>query len=453
MTRLMPHSREAEEAIIGSLLLDEDAQRVALLQLEPEDFYLDRPKWAFEACRSLVGKQEAVNEITMGSELDAAGHLGEIGGSGYLARMVAETPTSLHIEHYCKLVKACAQRRRLISMGAEMVRAAYDMAQPVEKVASHSLESILKLNQDHETTTPEEVRVVLERYDESISKWLFGGHAELRGVPTGYLDLDKAFDGFERGKLYLLAGRPAMGKTALMLNIARNIGMNQGKPVVVFSLEMTKRALVERLVLAESGLDRYKARSDPSYVTDDAQDRYMRACNVFLEGCPLWLDDSVALTTSQTLSKVLALKAKAPGLALVCFDYIHLALALSGEKQVERIGQIGRGLKELAKVADVPVLALSQLNRGVEARDNKRPLLSDLRESGDLEQVADVVMFVYREDYYSTPDTWARIHPGQNYPKGTLDVIIAKSKDGPVGTKQLYFRIECGRIENLEKRR
>ncbi len=449
----LPHNQEAEEAVIGSMLLDEEAQRVAFAALESQDFHLDKPRWVFEACFALSRREEAINEITVASELEATRHLEELGGAGYLSRMVAQTPTSLHIAHYCELVKRCSQRRRLISIGSEIIKEAYDMAKPLEGIVSGMLGHMLKLNEANHTSAPEEIAVVLKRYDNEIAQWLYEGHAKMRGVPTGFIDLDRRCDGFEKGKLYILAGRPAMGKTQLMLSIARNITLNMGLPVVVFSLEQTKRALTERIIQAESGLDRHKARTEEGYITEDRQDKYERACAVIYERCPLWLDDSVALTTSQTLSKVLALKAKVPDLALVCFDYIHLAKAESGDKQVERIGQIGRGLKEIAKIADIPVLAISQLNRAVELRDNKRPQLGDLRESGDLEQVADLVMFVYRDDYYYSPEWWARVHPGEKYPKGTLEVGIAKNKDGPLGKVDVYYRIECGRIENLEKRR
>lgn len=433
MEALAPHDDEAEEAVIGSLLIDGEAVARVAAGLSTDDFFRQKNRWTWEACLSLFSRNEPINQISVADELSRARRLEEVGGLPFLSHLIATVPTSVYAEHYAQVVRRLSVMRKLIVAGGKIAEIGY-RAEGDEADALRDAEALL-----YAITTRQEVR------DRSMAKVVdaYLGRTLARTgrtetVQTGYRDLDKLLGGLYPGQLVLLAARPGVGKSALALNMARRM-TGAGKRVLLASLEMGQMEIAERLMAGESDITSSRLRG--GYLSEAEEQRVMDAAPV-LAGLPLVIDPSASQDTMTLRSRAMRCQMDG-GLGLVIVDYLQLMRAHGmrrGSSRYDEVTEISRQLKLLARDSDVPVLAISQLSRGVEQRVDHEPQLSDLRESGALEQDADVVMFLYRADQYLTEEEFARRNPGREYPRGIVDVVLAKHRNGPIGRAQLLFR-------------
>lgn len=421
-----PHDIEAEEAVIGSLLIDPETILEVATFLKPEDFFSEINRWVYEACLSLHERNEVINQITVAHELMRQGKLEQIGGVGYLSQLISVTPTSLHAEHYAKVVKRCADSLKLIALGGQLAAAGY-VEKPLAEAIPQAVSSLLSLQHDSKEEGLVSLASIATKHIGEVTDWLESEH-RLRGYSTGFKGLDRVIDGLEKSKLYLIAGRPSMGKTQLCINIARALAKN-GLKIAMFSLEQNQRAILERMVLSEAKLDRYQLRQSEEISEERA--KFWVAWGD-TEKLPLWIDDTTAIKTQDAVTKLLSLQTT-QGVDCMMFDYIGLA-GNKDTNEVLRIGQIVKDLRAIARLVNIPVIAVSQLSRAPEARQDRRPSLADLRSSGELEQVADVVIGLYREEFYKK-DTDK---------KNALETIILKNRDGPRGFVELYYEANTG---------
>jgi replicative DNA helicase len=419
--KIPPHSAEAEESVIGAILLDKDAIVAVAEFLAPEDFYDERHKNIYGCILSLYEERAPVDVLTVSEKLKKGKSLKVVGGASYLAELANRVPTSAHVEHYGKIVKDAATKRALMISAGKLLEMSYD-----EAVGSHDLldraeAEIFALTQKHLAASFTSVRSALaesfDRLDE-LHKRADG----LRGVPTGFKDLDDMLAGLQASNLIILAARPGIGKTSLALNIAQNVAVKYGRPVGFFSLEMSKEELVDRLLVSQADIDAWKLKTGKL-----SEDDFTSLSNAMgeLAEAPLFIDDTPALSILEMRTKSRRLQVES-GLDLIIADYLQLARSRQLENRVQEVSEISQGLKNLARELKVPVLAISQLSRAVEQRGGpKRPQLADLRESGSIEQDADAVLFMWRDDE-------------ENLENLTLD--IAKHRNGPLGSIKLRFR-------------
>ena len=446
----LPFDIDAEEAVNGSLLLDGDSFHLVGNFLKVEDFFDQPNRLIFAACSDLANRPEktAINQITVAEELDRQGHLRKIGGTVYLSRLITVVPTSLDIVHYAEIVHRHSKMRELIGAADQIERIGYQRDPNITRSISQAEDILFKIRDERTNDGLIHIKPLLDTYFESPLE-----SDRLGTIPTGFTGIDKILNGgMHRTDLIVIAARPSMGKTSFALNIARNAAVISGAKVAVFSLEMSKQSLVDRLLASESGIN---ARSLHFSMQSNEQDenRIMEA-QANLAEAHLYLDDSAGITVSEIRSKVRRMHAE-HGVDLVIIDYLQLIQGegRSGglENRVQEVSHITRSLKLMAKDLDVPVVALSQLSRATEKRErSKRPILSDLRESGSIEQDADIVAFIYRSDvYYKTAEAWALEHPGEDYPENEAEIDIAKHRNGMTGLVKLYFRKDLTRFENL----
>jgi len=445
--KLPPHDVEAEEAVVASLLVDSEAiYRVAPI-LKPEDFFREKNGWAYEACLALFDRNEAINQVTVAHELARRERLEELGGAAYLSRLVAELPTAVGVEHYAQIVKRDAIYRQLVQRSAQIAQMAYQGGPDLESALTRAEGLILTLRGGERLRDFVHIREVLDEYWEQA-----GAEAEgprFRGhVRTGFVDMDTLLGGLKRSDLIILAGRPSLGKTSLGLNIARNAAVGQGARVAIFSLEMAAEQLAQRLLASESGVDSTRLRLGEH---TEREERHLMHALGTLAQAEIYVDDSPVLGMMEIRGKALRLH-REKGLDLVFVDYLQLIHGGRSDNRVQEISYISRSLKELARELDVPVIAASQLSRAPELRTPHIPQLSDLRESGSIEQDADVVAFIYREDVYVGREQWQASHPetsGDTYPAGIAQIIVAKHRNGPTGTVHLRFRQHVAKFEDL----
>jgi len=447
---LPPHDVEAEEAVIGSLVIDGEAIFQIAPFLKPEDFFREKNAWCYEACLALYQRNEAINQVTLAHELAQRHRLEDIGGPAYLSTLAAQVPTSLHIEHYARIVHRTAVLRRLISAAGRIAAIGYEGGADVDEALSRAEEILFRLRRPD---TPGRgfvhIRDVLDQYlAESPLAPAAVARRRHEHLLTGFRDLDRLLGGFHPSDLIILAARPGLGKSALAVNIARHVALNHGATVAMFSLEMAKEQLAQRLLAAESGVDSQRLRLG---TFSEAEERAIMEATGVLSEVPIYVDDTPLLSIVEMRSKARRLHNERPdGIGLVIVDYLRLMRADGHrDNRVQEISEISRSLKGLARELDVPLLAVSQLSRAVESRADRIPQLSDLRESGSIEQDADVVMFIHREDVYHTEEDWKRTHPTEPYPKGVARLIIAKHRNGPLGQVGLYFRDRLAKFENL----
>lgn len=446
--RMPPYDLDAEEAVLGSLLIDSEAILKIVDTLKPADFYRDKNQWVYNASYSLYERNEAINQITVAHELGRRDNkLEALGGSAYLSNLVLNVPTSIHIEYYAGIVHRLAMMRSLIDSATKIASIGYD-APPDANDALDKAESLLfQLRHGSRASAFIHIRDVLDSYFEETS--LAERTAEddyLPHVNTGFTLLDKKLGGLHRSNMIILAARPSMGKTSLAVNIACNAALNQGAKVGLFSLEMSKLELAYRFIAGESGVSGQALRQNN--LTETQRDRVMGALEVLSEA-PIYIDDSAFLRETDMKSKARRLQSE-NGVDLIIIDYIQLMRSSRRiDNRVQEMTYISQSLKELARDIDVPVLALSQLSRAVEQRESHKPMLSDLRESGSIEQDADVVLFIYRDDAYYSSEEWERRHPDQPYPEGNAEVIIAKHRNGPTGEITLRFDKRTTKFDNL----
>ncbi len=434
--RLPPQNIEAEQSVLGSLLIDPDAvTRVASI-LKASDFYRESHKLIYQAIQNLHERDEAADFITVSDELARQGQLEEVGGASYLTYLINAVPTSVHAEYYAHIVERTAILRRLIEAASQIGNLAYEEADDVDDVLDRAEQILFGISERRITRDLIPLRQLLGDYFERI-EYLSQHQGELFGVPSGFTDLDKLLGGFQRSDLIILAGRPSMGKTSLALSMGLNAAKKYDQKVAIFSLEMSCEQLVQRFISAETGIDSQRLRA--GLVADHEWPKFIQATGLLSE-LNIFIDDTPALSILEMRTKARRL-ASEHSLDLIIVDYLQLMRGSGrSENRVQEVSDISRGLKALARELNIPVLALSQLSRAVEARQDKRPMLSDLRESGSIEQDADVVMFVYREDMYDE----------NTDKKNIAEISIAKHRNGPTGKIHLFFRKELAQFQALQ---
>ena len=436
--RLLPHNVEAEESLLGAMLLSREAIAVAAEVCAAPDFYRPAHGHIFDAVLSLYAQGEPADPVTVADELRRAGLLDMIGGSGALVGLLAGTPTTANASHYARIVEEHSLLRRLIGVAGEIAEIGYGLPDDVTAAVDRAEAMVFDVAQRRTTDTMSALRDLLSLNLDRL-EMLYERGDSITGIPTGYLDLDEKLNGLQPNALYIVGARPAMGKSAFALGMAAHAALEQRKPVLFFSLEMSHMELTQRLLCAEARVDSLRMRNGKLHAEDWPK---ITTAVGRLADAPIYIDDNPNLTVMEIRGKARRLKAKLGDLGLIVIDYLQLMTGRTNaeNRQVE-VAEISRGLKILARELEVPVVALSQLSRGLEQRADKRPMLSDLRESGSLEQDADVVMFLYRDDVYNpeSPD------------RGTAEVIISKHRSGPVGTSRLAFLDHYTKFANMAR--
>lgn len=438
-----PQNLDVEASLLGSLLIDGDGFLKISDQIDSIDFYDDRHQVIFKAMRALHDKRSPLDILTLSEQLKNKGQLDAIGGASYLTELTNQVPTAAHLEQYAEIVADKAIRRRLISASHDIAGIGYDENKSLQELVEEAETRLFEVSQRHVRQDITSLESILgdsfDRLDD-----LHRNKGGIRGIPTGLRDLDKILAGFQRSDLIVVAGRPSMGKTALMLNIALNIATKakQGS-VLLFSLEMSKEQLVDRLLAAEAGVDAWKLRTGEG-LTDQDFERLSAGMGELAEA-PIFIDDTSGITVSDLRTKARRMHHQNP-LAVIMVDYLQLMSGGSRfattANRVQEISEISRGLKILARELNVPVVAASQLSRSVESRNPQIPQLADLRESGSIEQDADVVAFLYREEYYN-PET-----DKQN----VTDILIKKHRNGPTDNLEVFFDRNRQRFRDLDSR-
>ncbi len=446
--KLPPHDIEAEEAVIGSLLIDgEVISRIATLT-SVDDFYRERNRWCFDACYQLFDRNTGIDQVSVANELSRMEKLDAVGGLAYLSHLISVVPTSVHVEHYARIVRRMATMRRIIESAGDIASIGYEGGPDEDQALSRAEDILFRLRRGQDSRDFVRIKDVLDQYLEESG---FRPQAEEGVIPvalSGFHNLDTLLGGLHRSDMIVLAARPSLGKSSLSLNVARSAALGQGAKVGIFSLEMGKEQVVQRLLSAEAKVDTQKFRLGLGDFSEAEQGRIIDATGKLAEA-PIYVDDSPLLSIVELRSKARRLHMEV-GLDLVVVDYLQLMHGNNGvDNRVQEMSEISRSLKALARDLNVPLLALSQLSRAVELRPTHRPQLSDLRESGSIEQDADVVMFIYRDDVYYTKDDWDRMHPDRPYPKGIADIIVSKHRHGPTGTIQLRFREKLATFEPI----
>lgn len=436
--QVVPHSREAEEAVIGAVLINPEAYYDVAQFLQAEDFYIHRHKWVWETFNHLHEQRTPIDFLTVSEELDQRGHLSEIGGPAYLTALINNVPTSLHAEAYGHLVEETAVRRRMLEAANAIAKLAYKEETGLEEVMNEAEKAIFGVSERRLTRDLQPIKQVIGEYYDRIDQLIHRGEDTV-GVPTGFIDLDRLLGGLQPSDFLIIAGRPATGKTAFMLSAAKNAAQIHKKHVAIFSLEMANEQLVQRLISQETGIDSHNLRTGK--LNDDDWPLFSHAMEV-LGNTRIFLDDTPGLTPLQLRTKCRRLHMEYR-IDLILVDYLQL---MSGgiriENRVQEVSYISRNLKILARELNVPVLAAAQLSRAIEQRADKEPQLSDLRESGSLEQDSDIVMFIHRADLYDS----------DSLKKNIATIKVAKHRNGPTGNIELVFRSNLAKFENAATR-
>ena len=439
--RLPPQDTEAEDAVIGSLLIDGSSFLKVAAFLKGDDFSSERSKVCFEACRLLFDRNEGINQVTVAHELGSQGLLESIGGAPFLSHLVAKVPTSAHIEHYARIVHRTATMRRLIGAAEGIASIGYEAGPDVDSALTEAEDLLYRLRIDKGDREFVALRDILNQYLEEKQLLTTARPDAPAFIPTGFFVLDELLGGLQRSDLVILAARPSLGKSSLALNIAYHAAKVAGAHVGIFSLEMGKEQLADRLMSSISDIDTYKLRQFRLGEHSEAAEAALMDAIGKLSEVPIWVDDTPLLGVVEMRSKARRLYIER-GLDLIIVDYLQLMRGdgnFNSNNRVQEVSEISRSLKGLARDMDVPVIAVSQLSRAVEMRPSHRPQLSDLRESGSIEQDADIVMFIYREDMYHQQDDWEKLYPDRPYPQGMAEIIVSKHRHGPIGNVQLYF--------------
>jgi replicative DNA helicase len=446
MEKLPPHDLDAEEAVLGSLLIDGAAiYRITGQLAEPDYFFDERHQWLYGACLELNKRDEAINQITVAQELDRQDKLDRCGGSAYLSHLVSMVPTSLDIEYYAQIVYRLSISRRLIDAARRIETIGYDVDPDVDLSLNRAEDVLFGLRHGQTSGDFVHIRTVLDQFLESPLTSEDEQHSLNAGqVKTHFAGLDELLGGFHPSDLIVLAGRPSMGKTSFVLNLARNAAVEQGASVAMFSLEMSQESQVMRLLASEAGVNMGHVRL--GLHTEAEEKRIMDATGILSEA-PIYINDNPRLRVGELRSRARRLYYE-HGLDMIIIDHLGL---MDGQMRdrVQEISYISRSLKAVARELKIPVIAISQLSRASEWRTSHRPQLSDLRDSGSIEQDADVVMFIYRDEYYYKREEWDSQFPDKDYPEGLADIIIAKHRNGPVGTVSLRYNTRFSKFENI----
>jgi replicative DNA helicase len=447
--KLPPHDIEAEEAVIGSLLIDPDAVLKVAVSLKSEDFFSETNRVIYQACLALYHRNDVINQITVAHELMRQDKLEQIGGAAFLSHLISNVPTSLHVEYYAQIVSNAALMRRLITAAGQIEALGYEASPDVEASLNKAEDILFQVRTRREPRDFVPVRDALGQYFEEAGPPTATREGEIPHILTAFTALDDFLGGLQRSDLIVLAARPSLGKTSLALNIARNAAINQKACIALCSLEMSREAVVQRLLSGESGVDSRKVRLGRFSEKDEV--KIMEASGVLSEA-PIYIDDSPQLRALDIRSKVRRLHYER-NIDLIIIDYLQLIQGDGrNETRVQEISKITRALKTLARELNVPILAVSQLSRAVEWRASHVPQLADLRESGSIEQDADVVLFIYRDDMYFSAEEWSKVHDIEKepYPRGIADIIIAKHRNGPLGQIKMRFLSRTAKFVNLE---
>ncbi|MCY0878142.1 MAG: replicative DNA helicase [Firmicutes bacterium] len=435
LNRVPPQSPDAEVSVLGAILIHAGAMSRAVELLQPDDFYQEAHRLIFDAAVNLFNRGQPVDVVTVGEELRQQNLLERVGGLPYLMELASLVPTAAHVDHYAQFVKDSASLRRLIDTATRLIQESYKAERSPRELLDWAQQELFSLTRGGQ-------REVVKLHDVLIDTFtrleqLYENKGKLVGVPTGFHDLDRLTAGLQPSDLIIVAARPSMGKTMLCLNLARHVAVHEKVPVAIFSLEMSREQLALRLLSAESELPAHRLRTGE--LDGEMWGTLSRALG-HLSEAPIYIDDTPGISALELRAKARQLKMQ-HHIGLIIVDYMQLMQGRRAENRQQEISDISRSLKALARELDVPVVALSQLSRAVESRNDKRPMLSDLRESGAIEQDADIVAFLYREDYYSkdaeNPDM--------------TELIIAKQRNGPTGTIHLLFKKDVGKFLNVAR--
>ena len=437
--RTPPHNIEAEQAVIGAIFLDPEAFSIASERLVSAHFYRAAHQRIFDVMMKLADKGEPIDLVTVTTALNNAKQLEEAGGVSYLSDVARSVPTAANIGYYSKIVEEKSLLRRLIRTATDIVSLSYTKEDEVTEVLDEAERSILEVSGRKNAGAFRSIKDVLIEVYDNIEQ-LHHNNADITGLPTGYRDLDRITSGFQPNDFIIIAARPSVGKTAFALNIAQNVAINTEENVAIFSLEMGAEQLVSRMLCAEGNIDAQRLRTGKLEAEDWGK---LTMAMGSLSHAGIYIDDSPGIRVSEIRSKCRRLKQE-QGLGMIIIDYLQLIQGSdrSRENRQQEVSEISRSLKALARELNVPLIALSQLSRGVESRQDKRPMMSDLRESGSIEQDADIVGFLYRDDYYDS----------ESEKQNIIEIIISKQRNGPTGTVELAFVKEYNKFVDLDHR-
>jgi replicative DNA helicase len=445
--KLLPHDLEAEEAVVGSMLIDGDSFLQVAPLLKAEDFYREKNQICFSACVALFQRDEAIDQVTLARELSRTNQLDSVGGMAYLSHLVSITPTSAHSQFYAQAVARTSTMRLLIDAASKISAIGYEDTDDVELTLRQAEDILFRVRSGQTERGFVALRQIYDQYLEDraadVESWAPGGGP----IMAGYNDLDDLLGGMQQSDMIILGARPALGKSTLAVNISMNAARN-GSFVGIFSLEMSREQLALRMLASDAEIDSHRLRL--GLYTEAEEQRIIDSIGRLSE-LPVYVDDTPFQGMVEMRSKARRLSLE-HGLDLLVVDYLQLIQGRGrGENRVQEIGEISRSLKGMARDLRVPVITCSQLSRLVENRPGHRPQLSDLRDSGSIEQDADVVMFIHREDVYSTEEEWEQHSPGRPYPKNVAEIIVAKHRNGPTGNVKLIFRDNLLRFDPLER--
>ena len=442
LAQLMPQNIDAEEAILGAILVSPTCMNKVVEHLHPESFYKPANRYVYEAMLQLYNGEDKIDIVSVSDVLNINQKLELVGGHAYINDLSYKTITTTNVEYYSKIVQEKAIKRSLINAGSEIINSGYDL-NPIEESLEVAERLIFDIASQKASTALVPIKdLVYDSYAKIEER--YNNKGTFTGTPTDYYDLDTMTNGLQKSDLIILAARPAMGKTSFALNIAQNVALKAKIPVAIFSLEMSKEQLVQRLLCAEAEVDTQRLKTGNMQAKDweklaVAMDKFSQA--------PIYIDDTAGVTITDLRAKCRRLAMAEKNLGLIVIDYLQLIEGTGREDRMQQISSISRGLKILAKELNVPIISLSQLSRAVESRTDKRPMLSDLRESGSIEQDADIVMFIYRDEYYKNAnEDEDEAEKAAN--KGEAEIIIAKHRNGPVGTVKLLFQSNITKFKN-----
>ena len=438
--RILPHDLVAEQSVLGAVFISPDTIISLADELTPDDFYKPANKIVFKTMLSLLEKGEPIDATTMVSALTNQGQIKEIGGLNYVVELVNSTPTSKNVEHYAKLVKEKSTLRRVIADLSDSLSSAYQGDVSIGEIIAKTEKSLLDISNQNAGTGFRNVADILDTHMQ-IVETRSQTDGFVTGLSTGFVGLDKITTGLHEGNLIILAARPAMGKTALALNIAKYVATKERKPAVIFSLEMGAEELIERMLASEGMVPAYHLKT--GNLSTDEWKRLVQAQNNLYD-VPIFVDDTAGIRILEIRSNARKLAQEMGGLGVIIIDYLQLITGAKGENRQQIVSEISRELKILAKDLKVPVIALSQLSRAVEQRQDKRPVLADLRESGSIEQDADIVAFLYREAYYQ------KEQGDSQEANNVTELILEKNRHGSLGTVKLYFHKEYTKFSSME---
>src|SRR5438128_9912543 len=431
-----PQDLEAEESVLGAMMLAPGAIGAVSEVLSAADFYRESHGRIYRAALDLYGHGEPVDAITLADELEERGQLEDVGGRVRVHELAALVPATPHPDRYARIVREMATLRGLIRAGGEIARLGWERPGDTTDLVDRAEQVVFDLSQSRISTEFSHIEALLKESFERITA-LYEAGAEITGIPSGFRDLDRLTSGFQPGNLVIIASRPSMGKSALGLGVAANLAVRHELPVALFTLEMSKAEVTQRLMCGEAKVESQRLRTGKLAVDD--WPRLTAACDK-LAKAPIYVDDTGSITMMEIRSKARRLKSREPSLGLIVVDYMQLMTSgVSAENRVQEVSQISRSLKILARDLDVPILALSQLSRAVEQRHDKRPILSDLRESGSIEQDSDLVIFIYRDEYYNE----------ETDQQGLAEVILSKHRNGPTGVEKLSFLKRYAKFADL----